>query len=198
MRLPVPVAVLSLVAILAVPSLWAAPTVTLHGYGMVNPNEVTSVLAQEQKSERAAQVELRRLALYLNGATIQKLPDGYALADEGKIADLRGNIRQISPVLAEASATLPIPPALSNRVMQKLKVTLKYTGKIDSRSFEANQAFSKWLSDNLIQSLGDDLVKRGFLGSGALRLEFLSFECPWTGKTLNATIQYVATKGAGK
>lgn len=177
---------------------WAAPSVTLRGYGLVNPAKHPSALEQESLALRAAEIDLKRQALYLNGAVVKLLANGYAIADQGHLGDLPGKGKKISPIVAEVSAEVEIPAALSTRVMQQRKVSLKYTGKVDPKNFEASQAYYKWVKDALVKALGDDLVKRGFLTADTVALDFLAFEYTWTGRNLSAKISYVARQSGGQ
>lgn len=179
-------------AVIAAP-LGAAEAFHLRGYGIADPTRYATPILLQSASQRAAELDLRRLFLYFNGCRIRKTDGGYAMTDTGHFKETTEiNYKSLSPVLTEASFAVDLPPELAQRTILTIPFEISYSGDLQTRNFASVQKYLSFMDDILIKTLGDYLTKKGlFRGGEYLELDFLHFERSWGKKKVQGKIHFV-------
>lgn len=186
-----PLFVLAFTAIVA--PLQAADAFTLRGYGVADSSRYATPILLQAASQRAAELDLRRLFLYFNGCRIRKTDGGYAITDTGHFKDSTDvSFKTLSPVLTEASFPVELPPELAQRSILTIPFEINYSGDLQIKNFASAQKYLSFMDDVLVKTLGDYLTKKGLFRSGDyLELDFLHFERSWGKKKVQGKIHFV-------
>jgi hypothetical protein len=174
----------------------SAQTLSIKGYGLVDPTRYHSKTQSGQAGEKASEIALRKNFLFLSGCLIQKNGKGYEITDEGYFQDA-GKIyfKSISPVLYEAKIETPFPEAFKKRAIQNISFRVSYTEALNLKDFHSTQKYYLFIQSAIVQKLGDELVKKGLLrNESGVKLDYLFLGYTLGSPNVDVSVSYLVKK----
>ncbi len=174
----------------------SSQTLKLKAYGLSDPEKYPTSESQISAAQKAAEINLRRQYLFLNGCLIRKIGADFELTDMGHFQETQKiTFKTISPLLIEAQMEIRFPENLKKRPLQHLSFELTYSPSLDLKKFPSLKDYYRFCQEEILKTLGKELANKKYLkAETGCVLDYLFIDYTLGTSKILVTLDYLIKK----